>query len=112
MAVPNTYAEVNEKSTSLLTFSFFDEIEAAVAPTTVQYRIDDLHSGTAILALTTLTGPFTATLDIVITSAQNALVLQTHTFEMRLVTVIFTYGGSKQGTGEYKYLVKNLSGVS
>jgi len=112
MAVPNTYAEVNEKSTALLTLSFFDESELAVSPSAVTYRIDDAASGTAILALTTLTGPFSTTKDIVITSAQNAIINNTHSFEMRIVTVEFDYSGGKHATGEYKYMVKNLSGVA
>jgi hypothetical protein len=112
MSVPNTYAEVSEETTSVLSIAFFAEDDTAVIPTAVSYSIIDAASSTSIVALTSLTGPFSTTLDIEITAAQNAILNTLHTFEMRVVTIEFDYSGSKHSNNEYRYMVKNLSGIS
>ena len=102
---------VNERTTSIITVAFFDEDEAAVTPSAASYKIDDIGSSTAILASTAI-GALDTTVDLTITAAQNAILSETNLYESRKVTVTWTYGGGKQGTNEYIYRIKNLSGVT
>lgn len=101
---------VNEKSNMALTVSFFDDTGAAVIPDSATYRIDDLTSSTSILGSTALS--VAASVEIQITSAQNAMISNANQFEDRAVTVDFVYATTKRGTDEYRYEVRNLYGIS
>jgi len=103
--------EVNEKSSLILVVDFYDEDEAAVVPTTATYRIDDEENETEILATTNIS-PLAAEINIEITPAQNAIIDQNHGWEIRTVTVYFTYGVGKASYEIYQYKVKNLYAVS
>lgn len=103
-----TLTTINERTTLVLTLAFFDEDDAAVTPTSAWYRVDDVGSGTSIVAQTALTG-LSTTKELEITEAQNASV--TRSLEERVVTVSFAYGSGRRGTDEYRYLVRNLYGV-
>ena len=94
----------------VLTVAFFDEDGRPVTPSAVTYRIDDLGSQTSILALTSLTPALSIPVDV--TSNQNRILNQADPVEQRAVTFEYDYGGSKHGTGEYRYEVRNLYGVS
>jgi hypothetical protein len=102
---------VNEKSSWTVTVSFFDETGAPATPTSITYRIDDVRSGMSILASTQLSpvGPVNT---IVITPAQNTMRDSTKTYEARRLTIIWLYGGNKQGTAEYLYQIKHLPKVN
>lgn len=104
--------EVNERTTLVLTVSFFDEDEVAVTPDTATYRLDSLQGtrGTAVLAATSIS-PLSTTADLEITSDQNQIIRQRNTYEIKVVTVEFTYDSGKRGTAEYRYKVLNLYGV-
>ena len=102
---------VNEGSSCVVQVSFCDENEDPVIPTVGTYRIDDVGSGTAICASTAFT-PTAATHNIQISATENRILDATKQQERRLVTVTYQYGAGKQGTGDYTYLVKNLSKVS
>ena len=106
-----TLTSVNEMTTLVLTLAFFDEDDAPVTPTAATYRVDDVGSGTAIVASTALTG-LSTTKELEITSLQNAMVTATNSLEQRVVTVGFDYGSGRHANEEYRYYVKNLSGVS
>jgi hypothetical protein len=101
---------VNERSSCVLQVAFYDENEDAVIPAAGTYQIDD-GAGTAILAATAFT-PSAATHNLQITSAQNRILDATKPSEKRIVTVTYQYGDGKQGTGDYTYMVKNLSKVT
>lgn len=99
---------VNEKSSCQLLLSFFDENKVPVTPENGLYQIDDLSSGTSILAETSFTpsGP-THILDI--TADQNRILDQSDIRELRIVTVTCTWNsGAKQETEEIVYPVANL----
>lgn len=98
--------EINDQSTSVLTASFFDEAGNPVTPTSGDYRIDDLASGSVIKG-TTAISPTGVTHDITISSAENKIVNEALLSEIRLVTVTWNYSG-KKATGEYRYRIKNL----
>lgn len=103
--------DVNELTSAKITASFSDEDGDPVIPSKVYYKITDVASGTVVVAKTEVTGPLSADQEILITSAQNAILVATNKFELRLVTVQFEYGESRVGTGDYQYRLKNLSGV-
>lgn len=98
---------VNERSTSIVTLTFRDETGAQVTPSAGTYRIDDAASGTEIRAATPFT-PSGSTHDITITDEENRILDVNRNIEERIVTVSFTYGVGKKGSGEYRYGVKNL----
>lgn len=102
---------VNEKSSSVLQVSFFDDHDVAIIPISANYKIDDVGTGTVILAETALS-PLSSVVSIDITSTQNRIINSVNTFETRIVTVKFVYGTDKLGTGEYIYTIKNLFGIS
>jgi len=103
-------AIVPEQTTAYLTVTFLDKNGAAAAPTSVTYRIDCLRSGTVVLADTPLTPA--ASIEIVITPAQNAIQQAANSNEHKRVTVKATYGAADAVNDQYDYLVRNLSGVS
>lgn len=102
---------VNERSTLVVTASFYDENKNPVVPTAGTYRIDDADSGFEILADTDLPALAVA-VDIGLTPDQMRILVATHAFETRLLTVKFAYGEAKQGTGEYRFMIRNLMGVT
>lgn len=104
--------EITERTTLVLTVSFFDEDEVAVTPDSATYRITSLQGtrGTAVLAATAIS-PLNTTADIEITSDQNQIIRQRNPYEIKVVTIEFEYGSGKQGTAEYRYRVLNLYGV-
>ncbi len=106
-----TLHEINEKTTLLVTVSFFDDAGAAVTPSAATYRIHDKASGSIIVAITSLAG-LSTTKEIEVTSAQNALISQTDSTEEHVLTLDFTYGSSRRGTSEYRWVVRGLEGVS
>ena len=100
---------VNEKTSAIITVIFTDENGGVTTPTGGSYRIDT-PAGFAIQAPTAFT-PTTNSYDIPLTIANNTLHDSNLTIEGRVVTVTWTYSGSKQGSAEFKYAVRNLKYV-
>jgi len=103
--------EVNEQSSITITVSFTDEDGAPVTPDAATYRIDDKESRTEILDTTSFPS-LSSSVDLEITSAQNAIIRERNQSEIRRVTVEYDYGSGKHGTAEYRYRVINLYGVT
>ena len=103
-------AEVNEKSTSIITLTFKDDEDNAVVPTSCTYRIDDVNSKTSILG-DTIFVPSSSVHDLTITSEQNAIVRNGKT-ETHELTVEFTYSGGKKGTDSFLFDIVNLEFVA
>lgn len=103
-------SQINESTTLLVDVSFWDEDGVAAIPSSATYRIDDVYSGTVIQAATSM-GSMAATITVEITAAQNALIDATQNKEERIITVDWRYGSNRRGTDEYRYVVKNLTGV-
>lgn len=101
--------EVNERSTYVLTVSFFDEDDAPVTPTSASYRIHDQQRRTEITPTTSLSG--TTTADIEITPTENRILRRRAAYEVRTVTVMWDYGVGKSATAQYRYKLINLYGV-
>lgn len=104
--------EINERTTLVLTTSFFDEDGVAVTPDSATYRIDSLQGtrGTPVLPATAIS-PLGTTADLEITPEQNQIIRQRNPYEIKVVTVEFVYDTDKRGTSEYRYKVLNLYGV-
>jgi hypothetical protein len=97
---------INEKTTATITVTFTDEDGAATTPTGGSYRIDT-PAGAVIKSATAFT-PTTNAYVIATTVVNNTLIDSTLSTEGRIITVTWTYSGSKQGSTELRYNVKNL----
>lgn len=80
----------NEGSACLVNAEFFDTTGAALVPTVLQYRIDDVCSGAVILSWTTVTPA--PSLQVIVTAAQNALITNSRGWETHQVTFQVTDG--------------------
>jgi len=100
----------NERSTKYVSAAFFDKDGVAAVPSTVAYRIDCATTGTAVLASTSVTPA--ASVEVEITPAQNAIIVAANARETKIVTFTATYTGGGEIRAEYKYLVRNLFGVT
>lgn len=102
----------NERTSITLTVAFFDETDTPVTPDTATYRIDSVNGnrGTAVVPTTSI-GSLSTTVDLEITSDQNQIIKQRLPYEVKVVTIEFSYGSGKHGTAEYRYKVLNLYGV-
>jgi hypothetical protein len=104
---------VQEASDYLLTMTFRDEGNNLVTPSAGKYRIDNVggnqitgNNANAWVAFT----PSGNTHDIIITGNQNVMANANNSREERVVTVEFTYGANSYNqTGEYRYMLNNLS---
>ncbi len=105
---------VNEKSSYFPTISFLDEDGNAVIPSAGKYWVYDITDQDApveIKAETAFT-PTASSFDFEILPTENRILDDTNDYEMRVLTVEFTYSTTRQGTAEHKWGVKNLHGES
>jgi hypothetical protein len=109
-AMPLYSAEVNEDSTAVLTLTFKDETDTLVVPGSIYYRIDDVPTKTQIRDWTAISPP-SSSVDVTITDIENAILKQTHQYEIRLVSVYFTYATGKKGTADFIYNLVNLDRI-
>lgn len=80
-------------------------------PISVTYRIDCLTSGAQILAPVVLSTPG-ASFDVTVPSALNAIVDQSNPQEYRRMTVEALYANADLLSGQFDWVVNNLSFVS
>lgn len=102
--------EWKERSTLVVTVSFFDEDSIPVAPDAATVRIDDQKRRVNIRPQTAIS-PLGTTAEIEITSDENYIIRPRADYEVRTVTVEFDYGIGRHGTSEYRYKLVNLYGV-
>lgn len=110
---------MNEKSTGILTVSFFDENGVAVIPTAATFSVADLLTSRTgketlgtVITIDTAISPLAAVVEIPITVLHTTIQNIAKTTETRLVTIKFDYGIGKKGTSEYRFTVTNMLGVS
>lgn len=105
---------INEKSSWFVTCAFADEEGAAVTPSSGSYRIDNLEADGSYAEVRAETpfAPSGPEHEIEITAAENAMLDQGRASETRVLTVTFSYGADRQGTAEYRYIVRNLGSIS
>ena len=99
-------ATVNEKSTSYVSVSFVDKTGAQATPTSVTYRLDCATNSQQIIDWTSVSPA--ASLEIQISSTQNAIINQQNDTERRVVTVRAVYGASDELHAEHYFIVQNL----
>ena len=109
--MPNTFVRtitpyVKERNSITLTAYFRDSSNAASAPTTAHYRIDDITTETAITAWTSLTPG--ASIDITIKSAENRIIDQSNERERRQITVSADKGTTTETRDTYQYFIENI----
>lgn len=100
----------NERTTVVIGLAFSDEEGVAVTPSSGTWRVDDLTSGTELVATTAFV-PAAATHDLVLSEEVNRILDVTRATETRLVTIVAVYSGTRQVTSEYRYQVKNLKKI-
>lgn len=102
---------IREASKHVITASFRDRATAAaVTPTNVKYRIDNLTTGTVVLDWTTATAA--SDVSITITPTQNALQDQSNLTETRQLSVAADYALSTQFIDAITFELENLRGVT
>ena len=102
----NTSAK--ERNSITVTAYFRDSSNAAEAPTTIHYRIDDLTTKTAITGWTSVTPAVSAA--IVITSAENRIIGQGNKRERRQITVSADKGTTTETRDTAEWFVENIGG--
>jgi hypothetical protein len=100
-------ATVNELSAAFLTFTFKDEKDADVIPATIDWRVDDVDSGTEIIGWTVVAVP-AASVEVQIAPADNAILDATKVYEPRRVTVRVDSTLSTQSFEDKTYNLRNL----
>lgn len=90
--------------------AYFREAGAAVTPTNVYYRIDNLSTGENIADWTSVTAA--SNVSISVTSTHNALRSQSNSFERLQLSVDADHGLSTQVRESVLYEVENVRGVT
>lgn len=98
--------QLNEGQTAYLTVNFLDKNKVLAAPSSIQYRIDDQASKQVMKALTTVAAA--ASVELEIGSDVNFIVNTKSGEEIRVVTVVGTYGANDRAVAVFTYVVKNL----
>jgi len=101
---------VDEKTAARLRITLLDFDDAQEIPNTVTYEIHDVATLTEIRGATGLTPA--GQIDIILMSADNAIIDSTLERERRRVTVKADYGSGQELNGEFDYYVRNLSFVA
>lgn len=102
--------QVNERSTAVITASFFDADGEPAIPSSLVYSVWCMTTGEQLRAETSLTPVAVAeiTLDATDTAIQDA----TNSFERRRVTVSATYGAGDELHQDIEIVVRNLHRVA
>lgn len=111
--MPDTFIKLpepryHEKSSFTATVYFRDSSDAADTPTTVDYRIDCITTGTAIAGWTSLT-PGTSNA-ISVTPTNNRIIDSRNKVERRIITVSSDRGLSTETRDTVEYKVENNRG--
>lgn len=102
--------QVDEEETAVVQISTFDARQQAVAPLSLQYRIDDLTNRQEVLTWTPVSAPLTVN-EITITADQNAILSNRNKIERRQMVIEATDStGPRKKVVEWN--VRNLQGVS
>ncbi|MCP5019814.1 MAG: hypothetical protein GY938_31690 [Ketobacter sp.] len=101
---------VKERSSSTATAYFRDSSDAAEAPTTVHYRIDDLTTGTAVKDWTSATAAVSVAISI--TSAENQIYDSSNERERRQITVAADKDTDTETRDTAVWIVNNIGGFA
>ena len=98
---------VNEKSPLYMTMAFTDENGDPLVPSTVEWKLDDIEQQSEIVPWTSL-GGLAAIMNVVIPSANNAIVTETSVREERMFSVRVNDGLLAEAHEQFQYHVLNL----
>lgn len=102
---------VNEQSSFSLTISFYDTSGSLAQPTSASYSVNDLTTGSTLLAQTALS-PTGGVATVIIDQNANKMISPAQALETHVITVWAIYGANDQITEQYLYQVKNLDFVT
>ena len=114
--MPNTfikyadYPDVKERQSFTATAYFRNNSDAAEAPTTVEYRIDDLTSNSEILTWTTVTAA--SEVSITIKANENRILGDSNQYEVRQLTVAADRDTDNETRDTYQWRVENIQGYT
>ena len=111
--MPDTFIKlgqtnVKERNSIAVTAYFRDSSNAASAPTTVSYRIDDITTTTEILTWTSVTTG--TSVSITVKSAENKIVNQGDKRERRQITVSADKGTTTETRSSAEWFIENIGG--
>lgn len=101
---------VKERSAITVTAYFRDAADAAEAPTTIHYRIDDLSTNVRITDWTSVSAASSASISI--TAAENKINNHWNEFERRQITVSADKGLDGETRDTATWLVENIGGFT
>ena len=103
-----TDTNIKERNSIPVTAYFRDSSNAAAAPTTVHYRIDDITTHTEILTWTSVSTASSVT--ITIKSSENKIVNQGDVRERRQITVSADKGTTTETRDTAEWFIENIGG--
>lgn len=104
---------VNEESVAYANVYFFSKSGAAVTPSAIRYRLDDVTDGlpgTQILDWTSVT-PSGTSIELTITAEENEMLSDYSTVERRQLTVEATGTDGEPWREAFEYQVVNVAGT-
>lgn len=102
--------DINEKSTAFVVVDFFGEDGLPAAPVTLSYRIDDVHTGAAVRAITALAP--SPSVEIKLTPEDTTIINAMRENEVKRVTIVAGYGIGDGFQDQFDVRVKNLGFVA
>ena len=111
--MPDTFIKlgntnIKERNSISVTAYFRNSSDAATAPTTVHYRIDDITTNTEILTWTAVSAA--ASVSITVKSAENKIVQQSNKRERRQITVSADKGTTTETRDTAEWYIENIGG--
>ena len=103
--------ECNERETWITTITFEDQDGDPAIPTTAVYRIDDIGSQTVIRSNTEIAA-LAASKEVTWTEDDTQIVDSSNSYELRIMTVFWTFSTDKHGSKVYYLNIKNLYKVT
>ena len=99
---------VKERNSTTVTAYFRDSSNAAEVPTTIHYRIDDLTTGTAVKAWTSVSAASSVTISV--TSSENRIISDSNVRERRQITVSADKGLDGETRDTAEWFIENIGG--
>ena len=106
----STITTINERSTRKMRIRFFDFDGRPFTPTYFKYSIHDVQTGATIKPVTEVV-PTGSVCDVIITSADNAIINDNLQSELKCFTLEWYLANTLMGTAELIYRVNNLKKV-
>jgi hypothetical protein len=99
---------INESTTAYLTVSFYDKNGALAVPESASYTITCITTGTTVKTTTAMSAA--SSVELTLSTTDNALINRNNDLEERAVNVTALYSsGTEKVTDQYRYNVKKLN---